>query len=140
MKLLVVCVGRLKDRPLETLISDYVQRSSKYLDLRIKEVKDQSRLMAAVPKHYRTVALDERGRQLSTSQLAKLLAGWMGSSLKGVAWLIGPAAGLDPDIRGAADDCIALSRLTFPHRIARLLLCEQLYRALTIIRSTPYHK
>jgi 23S rRNA (pseudouridine1915-N3)-methyltransferase len=140
MKLLILAVGRLRDRGLQSLIDDYVRRTRHHLPIEVREVKSTQALLARVPKRFLTVALDERGKQVTTRQLAADLQRHMQSGTGGIAYLIGGAEGLGEEIRSRADVCLALSRLTLPHRLARVVLCEQLYRAVTIIRGEPYHK
>jgi 23S rRNA (pseudouridine1915-N3)-methyltransferase len=85
------------------------------------------------------VALDERGDQLTSLELAKRLSVWQARG-QDLALLVGGAEGLAPSVMERAQERLALSRLTLPHRLARLVLLEQLYRAATILRGEPYHK
>jgi 23S rRNA (pseudouridine1915-N3)-methyltransferase len=85
-------------------------------------------------------ALDERGRQLSSAELAAMLATRMRSGPRGVTFLVGGADGLPAPVVDRADIRWSLGRLTLPHRLARLILVEQLYRALSIVRGEPYHR
>ena len=140
MKMAVVAVGKLKDRGLEALVEDYRRRASRHIPTRIIEVRATKKLLGAIPKGYKRVALDERGESISTRQLAATLDGWMQTAVPGVAWLIGGADGLDADTKKAAHWTLALSPMTFPHRLARVILCEQLYQALSLLRGEPYHK
>ena len=140
MKLLIVAVGKLKDRRLEELVSEYLDRVRKHIPIQVKEVKSPDRIIPAVPRGFEAVALDERGRQLDSAQLAGEIQKRMNRSASGVAFLIGGAEGLGETVRNKADFCLSLSRMTFPHRLTRVILAEQLYRALSIIRSEPYHK
>jgi 23S rRNA (pseudouridine1915-N3)-methyltransferase len=137
---LILAVGRLRDRSLQALIDDYSRRTRRHLPVEIREVKSNDKLLGLVPKRFRTVALDERGTEMTTRELAADLQSHMQRGTAGIAYLIGGAEGLGEEIRRRADTCLALSRLTFPHRLARVLLCEQIYRAVSIIRGEPYHK
>ena len=83
--------------------------------------------------------LDERGEQLTSEALAALLGGWRDAGVREVEFAIGDAHGFDDEARRAADHVLALSRLTLPHRLAQVLLVEQLYRAGTILAGHPYH-
>jgi 23S rRNA (pseudouridine1915-N3)-methyltransferase len=83
--------------------------------------------------------LDERGEQLTTTQLAGRLTRWQRDG-RDVALIIGGADGLDPELRKTADETLALSQLTLPHGLARLLLVEQLYRAASVLQGHPYHR
>ncbi|MGK2926646.1 MAG: 23S rRNA (pseudouridine(1915)-N(3))-methyltransferase RlmH [Lysobacterales bacterium] len=96
-------------------------------------------LLAAAPAAYRVVALDERGRQWSTAELAGQLENWMRDE-RGVCFLVGGPDGLAEECRERAQDVWALGRLTLPHPMVRALLAEQLYRAWTITQNHPYHR
>jgi 23S rRNA (pseudouridine1915-N3)-methyltransferase len=96
-------------------------------------VKHESRLRAAVPKGVRSVVLDEQGRELTTVQLAKLLAA-------PAAFVIGGADGLSGATKSEADLVIRLSAMTLPHALAQVMLLEQLYRAATFLTGHPYHR
>jgi len=96
-------------------------------------IKDESRLRASVPKSVRLIALDERGREFTTGQFAKLL------DLPS-AFVIGGAAGLSDATKREAQMMLRLSAMTLPHALAQLLLLEQLYRAATLLTGHPYHR
>ncbi len=91
------------------------------------------RLRDRIPRGARVVALDERGRDLSTRQFAALLA-------EPTAFVIGGADGLDPALRRDAALLLRLSSLTMPHALAQVVLCEQIYRAATLLTGHPYHR
>jgi 23S rRNA (pseudouridine1915-N3)-methyltransferase len=95
--------------------------------------RESARLRAAVPGSSRLVALDERGRDLSTAQFAPLLS-------RETAFIIGGADGLDPGLKESADLLLRLSSLTLPHALAQLVLVEQIYRAATLLTGHPYHR
>ena len=86
-----------------------------------------------IPKNVRLVALDEHGEDLTTVQFSKLLR-------EPTAFLIGGADGLDPDLKKEAALLLRLSALTLPHALAQVVLCEQLYRAATLLGGHPYHR
>jgi len=86
------------------------------------------------------IALDERGKSVSSRQFCDLIQGRMNSGNKTVCFLIGGAYGFDEKVRQGADSIISLSPLTFPHQLTRLVLVEQLYRAHTLMRGISYHK
>jgi 23S rRNA (pseudouridine1915-N3)-methyltransferase len=96
-------------------------------------VKDEKRLIAALPKGARVVVLDERGRDLSTAQFARLLE-------SPAAFVIGGADGLSDATRQDADTLLRLSAMTLPHALAQVVLCEQIYRAATLLTGHPYHR
>ena len=97
------------------------------------------RIRAALPARCRLVALDERGKQWTTAQFADSITGWMKDGGDTV-FVIGGADGLDVNIKNSADEILALSTLTLPHGLARILLAEQLYRAVSLIKGHPYHR
>jgi len=92
-----------------------------------------AKLAERIPRGARVVALDERGRDLTTKQFAQLLA-------RPTAFVIGGADGLDPAIRRSAALLLRLSALTLPHALAQVVLCEQIYRAATLLTGHPYHR
>jgi len=97
------------------------------------------RLIAALPSGSTVLALDEKGRAVSTQGLSVMLADWMRDGTH-PAFVIGGADGLDPAVKERADKLISLSALTLPHGLVRVLLAEQLYRAWTILARHPYHR
>ena len=100
---------------------------------------EAARISAALPKDARVVTLDERGKELSTCGLAVQLEAWM-QERGPLAFLIGGADGLDDALKKSAAMQLRLSSMTLPHGLARVLLAEQLYRALSIIGGHPYHR
>lgn len=140
MKLVILAAGKMRDAWVREGCAEYEKRIARYLPFEILETKDSSGLAARLPERYRVVALDERGKEPTSQELGARLSGWMNAGLPGVVFLIGDADGLPPALITRADERLALSRLTLPHRLARLILVEQLYRALTIVRGEPYHR
>jgi 23S rRNA (pseudouridine1915-N3)-methyltransferase len=100
---------------------------------------EKSRLVAAMPSGCVRIALDERGKPLTTADLARKLTTWMEEGMD-VAFAIGSADGLDPDFKAGADFLLSVSAMTLPHGMVRVLLVEQLYRALSMIKNHPYHR
>lgn len=97
-------------------------------------------LLAAVPKRAVLFALDERGAQPTSEEFSADLASRAVQGESSFAFVMGGALGLDPRVRKAARKTLALSKMTLPHELARVVLLEQLYRAMTIQRGEPYHK
>lgn len=154
MKLAVVAVGHRQPDWVNAGCAEYVKRMPRELAVSIVEVKpeqrgsktreqllaaEKARIREAVSENQRLVILDERGDDLTTLKLAKRLEAWMQDG-RDAALLIGGADGLDEELKAAADDRLRLSSLTLPHGLARLVLCEQLYRAATVIKNHPYHR
>ncbi|MEZ4382330.1 MAG: 23S rRNA (pseudouridine(1915)-N(3))-methyltransferase RlmH [Nannocystaceae bacterium] len=140
MRLRVVAVGKLKDAALEGLCERYVRRLRPFHRTEVVEVRNLAALRDAwsrTPGPH--VLLDERGEQLTSRDLAALVGDARDLGRPQLSLYIGAAEGFTPQDRAGADRLLALSRLTLPHRLARLLLLEQLYRAATILAGHPYH-
>lgn len=141
MKIRIVAVGRVKRGALRELLDDYVGRLRRYCAVEEVELKDGPRVAEQIAKaasEATLVALDVRGQALSSRQLARRLERLASRGKGVVAFAIGGADGLPPAILEAAHKRWSLSSLTFPHRLARLVLSEQLYRGMTILRGEPY--
>jgi len=119
----------------ESARDEYLRRMPRGYEVELLQLrpKDAGKLREKIPKHGRLVALDERGKDLSTQQFAALLA-------EPTAFVIGGADGLDPAIRKDASLLLRLSALTLPHALAQVVLCEQIYRAATLLTGHPYHR
>lgn len=100
---------------------------------------EKARILAAIPAGSVKIALDERGKALSTADLARKLAQWMEQG-RDVAFVIGSADGLDEGLKKEADLLLSLSAMTLPHAMVRVMLAEQLYRATSLLRNHPYHR
>jgi 23S rRNA (pseudouridine1915-N3)-methyltransferase len=152
VKFYIVTVGRPAAGPLRELIADFEARASRYWPIEVIEVRaeparsrspDEVRRLEGARLLERVagtlVALDERGRSLSTQAFAK----WIGERrdrAEDTTFVVGGAFGLDEAVRNRASLMLSLSTWTLPHEVARLVLAEQLYRAGTIHRGEPYHK
>ncbi|HSZ83564.1 MAG TPA: 23S rRNA (pseudouridine(1915)-N(3))-methyltransferase RlmH [Polyangia bacterium] len=139
MKLVVVAVGKMRDRHMAALCEDYVQRARRHLPVEIVEVEDDDALARRLPTRGELIALEPGGDAWTTDQLAKHVEHQMVHGTQAIVFLIGGALGLPADIVKKASRRLSLSNLTLPHRLARVVLCEQLYRAMSIIRGEPYH-
>lgn len=146
MRFKLISVGRERADPAAPLVKDYLSRIAKLIPVEDVVLRDDraDRLAARIFKeaarlpHW--VALDEQGKQYDSIAFSKRVASWMDRGTAGVAFIIGGADGLVPEVRARAHALLALSRMTLPHRLARLVLAEQLYRACCIIRHVPYQK
>jgi 23S rRNA (pseudouridine1915-N3)-methyltransferase len=145
MKIAIVAVGRVKERGLREAIDDYFERVRRYAKLVETELEDgsdaevEARFRKAMPARSRVVALEVDGKRMSSGELSKLVQRCeMDSSIAALVFLVGGAYGLPKAISEGADLRLSLSDLTLPHRLARLLLAEQIYRAFTISRGEPY--
>jgi 23S rRNA (pseudouridine1915-N3)-methyltransferase len=138
VKLVVIAVGRIKDKDLRSVANDYFKRLSRYVKCEEIEVKDDASLARAVPEGALVVALEVLGERLTSSELSVRVERW-GARGKGVvAFLIGGAEGIPEELSKRADVRLSLSTLTLPHRLARVFLFEQLYRSMTLLRGEPY--
>jgi 23S rRNA (pseudouridine1915-N3)-methyltransferase len=154
MKLSVLAVGHRQPAWVNEGCAEYLKRMPRELPASVSEIKpeprgsktraqllaaEKVRLREALPAGTRIVVLDEKGDDLTTLKLARRLEAWMQDG-RDVALLIGGADGLDEEFKQQADDRLRLSSLTLPHGMARLLLCEQLYRAVSVLKNHPYHR
>lgn len=135
----VVAVGRVKDAALRAACDKYLERLRHYTRVEERELKDEARLLDAVPEDSRLVALSETGEQRTSGELARETTRW---ELDGrdVTFAVGGADALPQAVLTRAEWVWSLSRLTLPHELARVILYEQLYRAYTIRRGEPYHR
>lgn len=135
---MVICQGRVRERHFRDACDEYVARLRHYATVEVREVE---RLAAArLPDGLRVVALDERGREPTSREFADWLGRQTASGARGLCFVLGGADGLPDGVRARADETLSLSRLTMAHRLARVVLLEQIYRAMTILRGEPYHR
>jgi 23S rRNA (pseudouridine1915-N3)-methyltransferase len=155
MRLHICAVGRLRAGPERDLVDDYLQRcdrSGRPLGIgpvAEHEVEDKrgggmaaegDLLTRAVPVGAVLVVLDERGKTLSSPEFANQIAAWRDGGQQDAAFVIGGADGIDPALRAKADLAISFGRMVWPHLLIRVMLAEQLYRAVTILGGSPYHR
>ncbi len=135
------CAEYVKRMPREARVEVCALKPERRANLPAETVKaaEAARLLDRCPKGALLVALDEGGRQVNTRELAELLAGWMTQG-RDVALVIGGADGLAAEMLERAEVTLALSRLTLPHALARVVLTEQLYRAASLLAGHPYHR
>ena len=144
MRLSILAVGKIKERGIREAIDDYTGRVSRHFPVDEIEVRDAppAELAATLEKRWpssaHVVALDVEGKTMSSERFARWLEARMAQGKGKVVFLIGGAEGLPPSVRARADEKLSLSAMTLPHRLARLFLAEQLYRAVTILRNEPY--
>ena len=138
MRFYVVAAGRLKDKSLRAVADDYFARVRRYARCDEIEVKDDRALAKAIPPDSLVVALEVDGESVTSTELSQRVERWTSRGKGAVAFVIGGAEGIPSELSRAAAARLSLSRLTLPHRLARVLLAEQLYRALSILRGEPY--
>jgi len=154
VKITVLSVGRPDRGPFGALFDDYAERvrrfgvtlesihvpdvkaGGRYSDAHVREREARS-LRDALPVKGHTVALAPQGRTMDSEAFARNLTRW---SQPGAVFVVGGPLGLDPEFLESAATMLSLSAMTLPHELARVVLVEQIYRAVTILRGTPYHK
>jgi 23S rRNA (pseudouridine1915-N3)-methyltransferase len=153
VKLYVVAVGHRMPAWVEAGFNEYAARMPREARVELKAIKpaargggagraiedEGARLLAAAPRNCLKVALDERGSLITTAELARRVSRWQETG-HDIAFMVGGADGLADSVKQAATFSWSLSPLTLPHGLARVLLAEQLYRALSILHNHPYHR
>jgi 23S rRNA (pseudouridine1915-N3)-methyltransferase len=159
MKLMLVAVGTRMPAWVEAGFDEYARRMPSDAQLKLVQVKPEPRgestpaagtvarlteaearrISLAIPQKCLRVVLDERGKEWKTRELSARLASWQMEG-RDVAFIIGGADGLHESVRGGADFLWALSALTLPHGLVRVIVAEQIYRAHSILKKHPYHR
>lgn len=150
MRLILLAVGRMKDGPERELVDDYLaraQKSGKSLGYRaVEEIeipsssKDDEGTRLPAKHTGILIRLDERGEAWTSQDLSKRLARWRDAGEDAVSFVIGGADGTSPAVAAAARHTISFGVQTWPHRLVRVLIAEQVYRALSIEAGSPYHR
>lgn len=146
MKLLILSIGKGKDtltddliKHFETRILRYVPIEWVYLEHESTKVKEGEKLLSHIKKEDYVVLLDEKGRDMKSEAVAELIENRMLDSVKRMVFIIGGAYGVSDAIHVRANYTWKLSSLVFPHLLVRVILVEQLYRAMTILKGEKYH-
>ena len=158
IRVLIIAVGGMKERDLSESCSEYMKRLGAFCSPEILELKEAklpeapsakeieaalseegARILAALPRKTFSVVLTPEGSQLSSEETAAAIER---ASIchPSISFVAGSSFGLDPAVKKRADLLLSFSRMTFPHRLFRVMLLEQIYRSFTIIRGTGYHK
>ena len=155
MRVHVCAVGRLRAGPERVLADDYYERFDRtgrplglgpVIEHEVEDKKgggmvaEADLLARAIPAGALMVAMDERGRVMSSPDFAALLAKWRDGGRQDVAFVIGGADGIAPDLRARAEAAVSFGAMVWPHMLVRVMLAEQLYRAATILAGGPYHR
>lgn len=155
MKIVITCIGRIGYEPFREAIERYAKRIVRYAPFEIKELPDvkSSRSLAEdqqkrqegasilgslLPGDY-MMLLDERGKEHTSREFAKFISDKMVNLPGRLVLVIGGPYGFSKEVYSRADGMLSLSKMTLPHEMARLVLAEQVYRAMTILRGEPYH-
>ncbi len=159
MRLMVIAVGRLKDGPERELAQRYARRfddlarrvgvrglelhevpESKAKDAASRIAAEAAAISQLIPDRAIVVALDERGKALDSVAFSSDFRRWRDAAVPSLAFLIGGADGLSPELRRTAALNLSFGAATWPHQLVRVMLLEQLYRAATILSGHPYHR
>lgn len=159
MKVLIICVGRLKGDAEQSLVQRYLERyaqmgkalglgkpsvielaESKAPSARERKAAEAAQLRRQMPPDTPFFALDENGELLSSAAFSQRIAATRDSGTRTLAMVIGGPDGLDSELAADAACCLAIGRMTMPHGLVRAVLAEQLYRAATILAGHPYHR
>ena len=152
----IIAVGKLKQDFWVQACDEYSRRLVRYAKLNIHQLPDQpakteadirkalslesQAVLAKLPENTSIIALDSKGRQFSSEELAAQLAAMMGRGVSRLTFVIGGSWGLDAAVKQRAELVLSLGAITLPHNLARLVLLEQLYRCFKILNNQPYHK
>ena len=155
MKMTLLAVGSKMPRWVDDAFNEYARRLPREAALHLQEIKPEkrgggvtaekgiaaecARIEAAIPPRSKLIVLDERGQDWTSVRLASEMKTWLESG-DDICLVIGGADGLSPAIKQRADVLLRLSALTLPHGMVRVLLAEQLYRAVSILNNHPYHR
>ena len=148
MKIIILAVGKEKDFSGQDIVREYLGRISHYSSCEFKYIsasekeEENKKILEILDKESSgsyVVALDEKGREYDSSALAGQIQVRLNESVRAMFFIVGGSYGLSDEVKKRANVTLALSKLTFPHQLVRLILVEQLYRAFTIIRGEKYH-
>lgn len=141
MNITIVAVGRLKEDYFSAADAEYRKRLRPYCKLEVVEAKDEKALLSSIPERALVIALDERGEMPTSEQFARDLGD---EAQRGggrpIVFVIGGPDGHSQTVRNRADKLVAFGKLTIAHRLVRIVLLEQIYRAFKINRGEPYHR
>ena len=156
MQLKILWVGKTRNAAVRALCEDYLERVRRFLTCEVVETREPSRSRAlrgpqllsaeadelerVLPDGCKLIVLDAQGTEESSPEFARYLEGELNRGTRGLAIIIGGPEGVDARLRERAQLRLSLGRMTWTHELCRVLLLEQLYRAMCIIRNIPYHK
>ncbi len=143
MKLRVVWIGKTKESAIQTLTAEYLKRLSRYVATEGLELGSEDSLINLKNRPGRTVPvlvlMDERGKQVSSEELANFLGYHRDQGVQDLIFAIGPSDGWQKTTLQSASQVLSMGKMTLPHELARVVLLEQLYRGYTILTGHPYH-
>ena len=149
MQYIISTIGKAKNSDEDIITHKYLKRI-KNVELKQFEIKNNSpekkrdeealKLINSTPKNGKLILLDEKGENLSSNDLAKIILNWRVNNITNINFAIGGAFGNGEKIKKTADKVIAFGQLTWPHQMVKMMIAEQIYRIETIIQGHPYHK
>ncbi len=137
MKLFLYYIGRTRDPSANALAEEYIKRSGRYMNCEMREIKPERFDLTGRHAHALKVLLDPAGKPLDSAGFTRVIESCERDA-RDCVFLVGGAEGLPPEWKPRADLLLSLSRMTFPHELARAILAEQIYRALATLRGHPY--
>ena len=145
MKAEIIAIGKCKkNSPEADIINEYIKRSHWQLSIKEQDNSTQKEeaefLLSSIPHGAKVIVLDERGANISSKELATIIADWQDHGCSDICFLIGGADGHLQSTRDKADLLLSFGKLTLPHILMRAVLAEQIYRVQTIIAGHPYHR
>lgn len=140
LEITLVCSGNLKEKYLREAVAEYEKRLRAYCSFKTIELRDGAAILPAIPKRAYIVALCVEGKQLSSEELSELIDTLPSRGHSHICFVIGPFDGLPDEVKAAADLRLSFSKMTFQHQLMRVILLEQIYRALNIAAGGKYHK
>ena len=149
MNYIISTIGKAKNSDEDKITYKYLKRIKnielkqyeiKNISLKRKKEEEALKLINATPKNGKLILLDEKGENLSSTDLAKIILNWRDNNITNVNFAIGGAFGNGEKIKKTADRVIAFGQLTWPHQMVKMMIAEQIYRIESIIQGHPYHK
>ena len=156
MKIKIIALGKIKEKFLKDGIDEFLKRLSPYTSVEITElppieIKDENltskvldeegeKILSQIKDENYVITLEIEGKQLSSEEFAQKISSVTNSGISELVFVIGSSCGLSPNVSNRADFKMSLSKMTFLHQFARLILVEQIYRAFKILKGEKYHK
>ncbi len=138
MKITLVTVGKTQTKELQDSVLDYSKRILRYAQFEFMDTSDE-KLAKVLDKFDRIFLLDEKGKEHTSVEFSQFIEKQMNAGVKNIAFVVGGPFGFTQEVRDLSDSSIALSKMTFPHDLVRVIFLEQLYRAFTILKNEKYH-
>ena len=155
----LICVGKMKEKYYIDAVNEYAARILPYCKFEVKELTEErlslkpsegevlaalsreaKEIKACIDKKSVVIAMCVEGKSVSSEKLAVLMENWAAAGRSKLCFVIGSSNGLDSGLKNSADLCISMSKMTFPHHLARVMIMEQIYRGFMINNGTKYHK